>query len=357
QKVNFTGPIIAGLFTVLGFAFFGKNLLNSMPIIFGVYLYAKLEHKPFSNYMLPALFGTALSPAVSTIMFGKYLPLAQGLLIGTVVGIVLGLVIPPLSAHFLHFHQGFNLYNIGFTAGIVGMLLLALMNKIGFHVETVSILSSGNNFFFASFITGLSLFLIIGGLLLNGMRLIGYGKLTSRSGKLLTNFVELDGVGLTAFNMGVLGLIAVIAIFALGGDFNGPILGGIFTLMGFGAFGKHPKNCLPIMTGVLIASLINPNAIPATNLLLALLFGTTLAPLAGRYGVIAGVFAGFVHLSLVANVGFLHGGMNLYNNGFAGGLVALFLKPIYDAILSIKSRRIKGGFFKNIEEKNNHEDE
>jgi len=30
----------------------------------------------------------------------------------------------------------------------------------------------------------------------------------------------------------------------------------------------------------------------------------------------------------VNNVGFLHGGLNLYNNGFAGGLVAMFLVPL-----------------------------
>ena len=30
------------------------------------------------------------------------------------------------------------------------------------------------------------------------------------------------------------------------------------------------------------------------------------------------------------NVAFLHGGINLYNNGFAGGFVASFLVPLLD---------------------------
>ena len=56
--------------------------------------------------------------------------------------------------------------------------------------------------------------------------------------------------------------------------------------------------------------------------------GHTLAPIAGRFGIIAGIFAGFVHVSMAFNVGYLHGGINLYNNGFSGGFVAAMLVPI-----------------------------
>ncbi|MFO7736253.1 MAG: DUF1576 domain-containing protein, partial [bacterium] len=62
------------------------------------------------------------------------------------------------------------------------------------------------------------------------------------------------------------------------------------------------------------------------------LFGTTLAPIAGQYGLKAGVVAGFFHLSIVMNVLVLHGGLNLYNNGFAGGFVASFIVPLIDAL-------------------------
>jgi hypothetical protein len=31
------------------------------------------------------------------------------------------------------------------------------------------------------------------------------------------------------------------------------------------------------------------------------------------------------------NVGYLHGGVNLYNNGFAGGIVASIFVPVIDA--------------------------
>ncbi|HCL79480.1 MAG TPA: DUF1576 domain-containing protein, partial [Synergistaceae bacterium] len=45
----------------------------------------------------------------------------------------------------------------------------------------------------------------------------------------------------------------------------------------------------------------------------------------------AGVIAGYVHSSVVLYVGVLHSGFNLYNNGFAGGLVAAVLVPLLEA--------------------------
>jgi len=40
------------------------------------------------------------------------------------------------------------------------------------------------------------------------------------------------------------------------------------------------------------------------------------------------VIAGFLHVSVAMFVGDLNGGLNLYNNGFAAGLVAMFLLPV-----------------------------
>ena len=69
----------------------------------------------------------------------------------------------------------------------------------------------------------------------------------------------------------------------------------------------------------------NPN-LPSAQL--AALFGTTLAPVAGTYGFIAGVFAGFIHSSVTLHAGLGYSGVNLYNNGFAGGIVSIVMFPI-----------------------------
>ena len=74
------------------------------------------------------------------------------------------------------------------------------------------------------------------------------------------------------------------------------------------------------MFGVYLASFTKTWAINQPSPILALLFSTTLAPVAGRFGPVAGIIAGYLHSSVALNVGIVYGGMNLYNNGFAGGI-------------------------------------
>jgi len=103
------------------------------------------------------------------------------------------------------------------------------------------------------------------------------------------------------------------------------VLAGIFTVVGFGALGKHPRNILPIMIGVYLICFpkVWDHADPGP--LLSVLFCTTLAPFAGKFGFFAGIIAGMLHLPMVMHVGGIHGYMNLYNNGFAGGLAMLII--------------------------------
>lgn len=129
-------------------------------------------------------------------------------------------------------------------------------------------------------------------------------------------------------NMGVNGLIGMAFILATGGDLNGPTLGGILTIMGFSAFGKHARNITPIMLGVVIGGVFMHFDINQSSVQLALLFGTTLAPISGYFGWPFGIVAGFLHSSVVLHAGTPVEGINLYNNGFSGGLLAIVLYPI-----------------------------
>ena len=84
--------------------------------------------------------------------------------------------------------------------------------------------------------------------------------------------------------------------------------------------------------GVYIGSLLNVWDANSAGVILAALAGTTMAPIAGTFGPLAGILAGFLHSSVVMNIGYLHGGMDLYNNGLSGGLVAGLLVPIFRAL-------------------------
>ena len=145
------------------------------------------------------------------------------------------------------------------------------------------------------------------------------------SGRAPTDFIITDGIGVTMFNMGMMGLLSLGYVLAIGGDLNGPVLGAILTVIGFAAAGQHPRNCAPIMLGVWLASLVMVPSTTDPGMLLAALFGMSLAPIAGQFGVLYGVIAGFIHSAVVLVVGAPCGGYNLYNNGFSAGLVALVM--------------------------------
>jgi hypothetical protein len=169
--------------------------------------------------------------------------------------------------------------------------------------------------------------------------LSGMKKVMSTSGQAPTDFIALAGIGATLANMGLSGAIGTAYILIVGGELNGPVIGAIFTIVGFAAFGKHPRNIVPIMLGVFLGSLAKPWNADDPSILLAALFGTTLAPIAGRFGWHWGIVAGFVHSSAALTVGPLHAGLNLYNNGFAAGIVAAVLVPV---IIAIQSRTKPG---------------
>jgi hypothetical protein len=159
------------------------------------------------------------------------------------------------------------------------------------------------------------------------------------TGQSPTDFVALAGFGPALANMGLTGATATVYVLLIGGDFNGPVVGAILTIVGFAAFGKHPRNIAPILAGVFIGSLAKPWGAADPSITLAALFGTTLAPIAGRFGWHWGIVAGIVHSSAAMSVGWLHAGLNLYNNGFAAGIVASVLAPV---IIAIRARTRPG---------------
>jgi hypothetical protein len=335
-RVEWNGPFVAAVYTVIGFAFFGKNILNIWPIIAGVALFARIQGVPFKNYALVALFGTTLAPLVSAIAFGSHLESWHALATGVGLGLVAGFVLPPLASHMLRFHDGYNIYNIGFTGGIIGSFLTAGLRSFHFTIKPVSVLSSEYDLFLRLFLNGFFVFLIVAGIVIDRMgRRTMFTKLKlihASSGRLISDFLRIGDFSSVIVNMGIMGLVSSMFVVFANGVFNGPVIGGVLTVTGFAAFGKHAKNCIPVLAGVYLASLLKVWEVGSTGVIIAGLFGTTLAPVAGQFGVFAGMLAGFCHLSIVMNVGVLHGGVNLYNNGFAGGFVASFLVPVINAL-------------------------
>ena len=323
-RARFNGYLLSAIFTLAGFAFFGKNVFNILPIFAGVFLFDVLfSHQRVKDLIAPLLFGTTLGTVVSQVAFGFDLGW-WGIAGGILLGIIVGGLLAALMNHIYSFHLGFNLYNTGTTGGFVATVVYITMRGFGLEIEPAFYWSTAYTGLLTGFVLVVLLLLIAMGFVW-GAKFSQYRKIVKSSGKLASDYVVIADLGTTLVNMGVVGLISLGYVHLVDGDINGGILAGIFTVTGFGALGKHPRNILPIMVGVYLTCIPNVWQHADPGPLLDALFCTTLAPLAGRFGILAGLIAGALHLPMVMYVGSVHGYMNLYNNGFAGGLAMLII--------------------------------
>ncbi|MEF9959416.1 MAG: DUF1576 domain-containing protein [Niameybacter sp.] len=325
------GVIIAALFLLAGFSFMGKNLFNIWPFYLGGYLYSKYHQMPYKNVVIINMFSTALSPLVSLIGESMSHNMIYGIIIMAVVGGFIGFIMPTVSSHIVTLHAGYNLYNMGTAAGFVGMIVYSIIDESSIFVESNSSLLTYNDWRLVTFFVLYCIVLIGVGYRINEKTFKGYRRLLGHSGRIVTDMIKQDGFGLSLVNMGILGLLCIGFVLSLDGHFNGPTVAAMFTVIGFGSFGKHPMNVWPIVLGVLLGWQLFGVDAPTSTLIISALFGTTLAPIAGEYGALWGILAGVLHATFIQNVGALHGGIVLYNNGLSGGIIAAVLIPIIDA--------------------------
>lgn len=337
SKVPCNGVTLIVMGLMSGFSLFGKNIVNIWPILLGTWLYAKTRHEAFGKYAATGLMATALSPIVSYFVLNT---VWRSLPAGIMVGMLIGFIMPALSAYTYKVQNGMNLYNIGFASGLLAFLIVPLISSLGTAPAVRYEWASGQDSALFCLLFLLSLILILCGLFFckatPKTALQGYRKLLKTSGRAPSDYLRMFGPAPTLINIGINGLIGLMLIVWIGGDLNGPIAGGILTVMGFSAFGKHTRNILPVICGVLLGSLVMHWSLTDSAVQLACLFCTTLAPISGYFGWPFGILAGFIHASVVLYTGSPVAGMNLYNNGFSGGLVAIVL---YAVILSAVRHR------------------
>ena len=332
EKPN--GYTVVTLGLMAGFSLFGKNLLNLWPILLGTWCYARFRREPFGKYVSVGLLATALSPLVSFMAFGSHSGNhALEMALGVLLGLLIGFVMPPLAAYTFQIQNGMNLYNIGFACGLLGMMLVPVLTALGYEPNTAMLWTTGNNLPFGLTLAAACVGCVLTGLFWRKDRALGgYQYLLHTTGRAPSDYLRAFGTGAVLINMGVNGLIATGYILLIGGDLNGPTVGGIVAVMAFSAYGKHAGNIIPVMAGVWIGSMVNAVPVNDPALQLAALFGTTLAPVSGVFGWPYGILAGLLHSSVVLRAGIPLSGMNLYNNGFSGGLIAMVLFPVVTAI-------------------------
>lgn len=339
-KIPFTGPTIAALFINVGYGFWGKNPINILPILLGTFLYAKLHHMHFGRYIYTALFGTCLAPFVTELVYMLPFSLPVNLLLTIVLGIFIGFVLPPLSSHTASMHMGYNLFNVGFSAGILAFVVVCVFRSFGLESEPVLIWQEGRPTWLIVEMYLYFAVAIMWGFFLSEKKLHNLLRIFSRPGRAVSDFVLLDGAGATLMNMGLVGMMGLTYILLIGGDLAGPVLGAMFIAFGFSALGAHVRNYAPVLVGVFLFSIICHHAPTTPGMQLAALFAVGLAPIAGQFGVLPGIISGMLHSAVVMCTADMYGGLNLYNNGFSAGWVAIFMVPTVESFINhIEDRR------------------
>lgn len=334
-NIKISGLVIACLLTVFGFSFFGKNILNILPFYIGGILYCIFMHEELKDNFISIAFSSALAPFVSEIAFqldSSEISYINAIILGTFIGFI----ICPLAKKMYTFHEGFNLYNLGFTGGILGAAIASILKLYNLPIQPQYLVSVEHDLFLKILCSAVFATLIFIGLLMSDTPIHHYSNLLKDSGY-HTDFAKKYGYSSIFINMGIMGFFSLFFLSFEGQSLNGPVLAGILTVVGFSAYGKTPLNTLPIFIGVHLAS-YGSNT-PIFTLSISALFGTALAPIAGVYGFFWGVIAGWLHLAIVQSIGIIHGGMNLYNNGFSCGIVASILLPFMNMIALRQSKR------------------
>lgn len=333
-RAPFSGVSLACLFMMAGFALLGKNILNMAPILLGGWLFSRYKGESFARVIYLTMYATCLSPLVSFTMNHANAWLRWPAMV--LCGVLIGFLVPSVAGFTIRVHQGYNLYNVGFAAGFLALAIASVVKGFGVDLSNVTIWGGESHFELCVLLVILILALLFLGIILGCENWKDYKPILRHSGRAVADFIILDGVDKAFVNMamvGLIGLLYIVALYPLGVRLNGPLTCCIISIMGFGAFGMHPKNILPVMLGAnLAAFFLSELPFHSPGVLLASLLCTGLAPIAGRFGFGWGVVAGFLHMCIVQNTGALQGGMNLYNNGFTAGLVCVLLIPIIEAL-------------------------
>lgn len=335
NKIEISGQLAAAIGIASGFSFFGTHILNALPIIFGGLLYVRLFEKDLSKEIFKILLASSLGPFLSFVAISTELSTPWNTILALALGLLIGFIDVPVASNAVNFHQGYTLFNAGFTSGLIAIMLTSLLRFTGLELANRAVISKEGSKTVAYLMLAYSLLQIIifAYRLKQKDKLLAYKNVLMHSGHSVDFDAEFSP-SLANLNSGVTGLLCLAWVAILGGSFNGPVIGSIITVMSFSIIGKTPFNILPILISVPLFNYLVGGDPSSTACLTTTFLGCSLAPLVGTYGYLAGFVAAFIHAAVNGQVLPLQAGMNLYNNGLSTGLVAAFLVPVLQELKS-----------------------
>lgn len=335
-KIEYTGPVYAGIVMIVGFSFFGKNIFNTLPIYLGIYLFSIFKKIPYKFFVLTILFSTGISPLVSNVIFGLGFEWYIGVPLGILCGVIAGFVLPALASHTIVFHEGYNLFNIGFALGIIAVCFYGVFKFFGLNFQLASNYDYSNSLIFYILLPVISAFSIVIGIIGDRRVINKYFRLIKTTGRLITDYAYEFGIDTVLFNQGLIGMILFIVCLVFKVPLNGVVFGSILSILGFAGAGVHIRNVLPVWVGagitIFLGMVINKNYELTISSMMAFIFASGLAPIAGRYGIVFGLLAGGLHIMITPLTITFQGGIDLYNNGFSAGFVASIVNVMAEKV-------------------------
>ncbi len=169
----------------------------------------------------------------------------------------------------------------------------------------------------------------------------GYYEIMKSPSILITDYIYIAGLGATFFNVATILLCNLIFIQALRIKMNGPIFSGLIMIAGFSFFGKNLWNTIPIYLGIYFYSLFKK--MPFKTFIITILFSTGISPIVSYtmfgfslhlgisipLGIVCGIAVGFIIPTFASHTIVFHEGYNLYNTGFALGILSAFFYAIF----------------------------
>ena len=343
---------------VMGFTTWGINVLNIIPSFLGVGLYCLIKKEALGTQVNAMFFSTGAAPLI-TDLFIRY-PYQDpvgftwyGLILGTVVGMLIGVSMPAGIAHSGKVHKDFDLYSAALPLGLLSFMLQAVFyNALGLSIpqmppkETLQVAS-------APIVNTLCL-ILFGAALLLGTFLYkdswkGYGALL-KADNYKGDFLMTYGHGPLLLNFGLLGMTILAYYNLIGVPLNGITMGCIFCVVSCCGCGSTPFTVMPIMLGYVLGSFglgaisqalggTFRDLIYAQPIAVGLCFATGMSPICDRYGWFPGFVAGILHLCMVTVLPSLHGGFCLYNGGFTAALVCLIVVPQLERFIKTREEK------------------
>ena len=367
SKATCSGLTVAAYWLTIGFSTFGMTVVSILPFFFGTWVYSKIKKVPYGSVANLAMFSTALAPFAGEMLYRYPGTEARGFtvlgLVGAIIiGIVVGCIMPSLCAHSPNFHKGFDLYSAGPAAGFLAFAIVCVLYKSGgLTVPSNTNLGEGpDRIFISVFFLIVFVACLVYAYMLDKNCFKDYKNLLKSDGY-KTDFTAKFGMPTTLVNFGFYGLFILLYyniiqgmtmvdgnLVFTGAKFTGATMGSIMCMYAFCAQGAHPKNVFPIIIGYAVASFLpflmyvggmveaQSWTLTTQGILVGLCFASGLAPVAGKYGFLAGVLAGALHAILVTSVPAIHGGFCLYNGGFTAGIVAFVLVPVLECFCKAK---------------------